>query len=80
MRLNEILDAKRRMKMRNKVSNKNAFVKKEQDVLKTMMGERPTVPAEMKRFDAFMSNNAETAQAMCTKLTSGLDKKAFPVS
>ena len=66
--------------MRDKVANKNGFVKKEQAVLKTMMGDRPTVPAEMKRFDAFMSNNAETSQAMCSKLTAGLDKKAFPVS
>ena len=64
----------------DKVAKKNAFVKKEQDVLKTMMGDRPTVPAEMKRFDAFMSNNGDTAQAMCDKLTSGIDKKAFPVS
>ncbi len=64
----------------DKVANKNAFVKKEQAVLKTMMGDRPTVPAEMKRFDAYMSNNGDTAQSMCDKLTSDIDHKAFPVS
>ena len=68
--------------MRNKanaVESKNAFVRREQDVMKSMMGDRPTVPAEMKRFNAFMSNNGDTAEAMCEKLTSGIDKKAFPV-
>ena len=68
--------------MRNKanpIESKNAFVRKEQDVLKTMMGDRPKVPAEMKQFNAFMSNNVDTAESMCNKLTSGIDKKAFPV-
>lgn len=68
--------------MRNKanaVESKNAFVKREQEVLKSMMGDRPKVPAAMKEFNAFMSNNGDTAEAMCTKLTSGIDHKAFPV-
>ena len=68
--------------MRNKanpIDSKNAFVRREQDTMKTMMGKRPTVPAEMKRFDAFMSNNEQTSENFCEKLTAGLDKKAFPV-
>lgn len=64
----------------NSVEKKNAFVKREQATLKTMMGDRPGAPAEMKRFNAFMSNNGATAQASARKLTEGLDKKAFPVS
>lgn len=63
----------------NRVESKNAFVKREQEVMKTMMGDRPKVPAEMKRFNAFMSNNEETSESFCEKLTAGIDKKAFPV-
>lgn len=66
--------------MRDKVSNKNAFVKKEQNTLKSMMGDRPKVSSDLKRFDATMSNDGAAAEKMCGKLTAGLDKKAFPVS
>jgi hypothetical protein len=62
-----------------RVEAKNAYVRREQEVMKSMMGERPRVPAEMERFDAYMSNNGEHAQDFCEKLTAGIDKKAFPV-
>lgn len=58
---------------------KNAFVKRQEDGMLTMMGVRPTVPAKMERFDAYMSNNGDSAQSFCDKLTAGIDKKAFPV-
>lgn len=66
--------------MRDKVMSKNAFVKKEQDVLKSMMGDRPKMAPDLKRFNATMSNDGAAAEKMCNKLTSGIDKKAFPVS
>ncbi len=68
------------MKDNNKIMSKNAFVKKEQQNMKSMMGDRPGAPAEMKRFDAYMSNNEKTVDAAVQKATAGLDKKAFPVS
>jgi cytochrome c peroxidase len=34
----------------------------------------------MKKFNANMSNDGESAKAACHSLTKGLDKKAFPVS
>lgn len=65
--------------MKNEVKSNNEFVKNEQANLKSMMGDRPGAPAEMKKFNAFMSNNGEVAQESARKLTAGLDKKAFPV-
>ncbi len=64
----------------SKIESKNAFVKREQDIMKSMMGGKPTVPAEMERFNAYMSNNGDVAERLCDKLTVGIDKKAFPVS
>jgi hypothetical protein len=68
------------MKDNNEVMKKNAFVKAEQQQMKSMMGDKPSIPSEMKKFNAYMSNDGEKAQESCRKLTSGLDKKAFPVS
>ncbi len=64
----------------NRIESKNAFVKREQDVMKSMMGGKPAVPAEMERFNAYMSNSGEKAESFGSKLTEGLDKKAYPVS
>lgn len=63
----------------NEVMEKNRFVKREQEVMKSMMGDRPGAPSEMKKFNAYMSNNATTTQACVEACTAGLDKKAFPV-
>lgn len=57
----------------------NSFVKREQEVLRTMMGGQPVIPAEMKRFNAFMSNDGEKAKENAREITKGIDKKAFPV-
>lgn len=65
--------------MSNMVQKKNAFVKREQEGMLKMMGDRPGAPAEMKRFNAFMSNNGEVAQKFARELTAGIDHKAFPV-
>ncbi len=66
--------------MNEDVMKKNAFVKAEQEKMKTMMGDRPQQKAEAYKFNAYMCNDGEGAQEFGRKLTSGLDKKAFPVS
>lgn len=67
------------MKDNNEVMSKNEFVKKEQEVMKTMMGNRPGVKPEAAKFDAYMLNNGEGAQKFARDLTKGIDEKAFPV-
>jgi len=64
----------------NMVNKKNAFVKKEQATMKSMMGDRPGAPAPMKKFNAYMSNDGDAAESLARSATEGLDKKAFPVS
>lgn len=66
--------------MKDDVMAKNAFVKAEQARMKSMMGDRPVQKAEAYKFNAYMSNDGDHAKEMTHKLTSGLDKKAFPVS
>ena len=64
--------------MKNPVMSNNAFVKAEQMKMKSRMGDRPGAPAEMKHFDAFMSNSGEKAQESGRKLCKGL-YDAFPL-
>lgn len=64
--------------MKNPVMSNNAFVKAEQNKMKAKMGDRPGAPAEMKKFNAFMSNNGEVAQESARKLAGNLDD-AFPL-
>jgi len=66
------------MKDNKMVQSNNAFVKAEQMKLKKHMGNRPGAPAEMKHFDAFMSNDGEKAKESARKLCAGLDD-AFPL-
>jgi hypothetical protein len=66
------------MKEDKMVESNNAFVKREQMRMRTMMGGRPTVPAEMKDFCAYMSNDGANAQEFARDLTRGIDD-AFPV-
>ena len=66
------------MKDNGMVQSNNAFVKAEQSKMKNKMGNRPGAPAEMKRFDAFMSNDGEKAKESARKLCSGMDD-AFPL-
>jgi hypothetical protein len=66
------------MKDNKMVQSNNAFVKAEQAKMKGRMGARPGAPAEMKHFDAFMSNDGENAKESARKLCKGMDD-AFPV-
>ena len=66
------------MKDNSMVQSNNAFVKSEQNKMKAKMGDKPSVPAEMQKFNAFMSNDGEKAKASARKLCKGLDD-AFPL-
>lgn len=65
--------------MKNSVMSNNAFVKSEQGKMKSKMGDAPSIPAEMKKFNAYMSNNGEAAKVSVNKLTSGMED-AFPIN
>lgn len=65
--------------MKASVMSNNGFVKSGQDKMKAKMGDRPGCPPEMKKFNAFMSNNGEEARKATNKLTSGMED-AFPVN
>ena len=60
------------------VQSNNAFVKSGQQKMKGRMGDRPGAPAEMKHFDAFMSNDGANAKAAARKLCSAMDD-AYPL-
>lgn len=66
------------MKDDSLVQSNNAFVRREQDKMKSRMGNRPGAPKEMMKFDAFMSNDGAKAQEAGRKLCKGLDD-AFPL-
>lgn len=66
------------MKENSMIQGKNQFVKKEQEMLAAKMGNRPALPGEMKKFNAFMSNNGESAEAAGKKVAGSLDD-AFPL-
>ena len=65
--------------MKNDVMSNNAFVKREQERMKSMMGDRPAQKAECYKFNAYMSNDGEHAEELARKVTKGIDEKAFPV-
>jgi len=67
------------MKDNKKVESNNAFVRREEAKLKTMMGGRPKMKAEMEKFNAYMSNDGMAAEDFGRKLCSGLDD-AFPAN
>lgn len=58
---------------------KNEFVKKQQRELDKYAGKRPVMKNDMMEFNANMQNTGSWAQEFGKKLTSGLDKVAFPV-
>jgi hypothetical protein len=66
------------MKDNKMVQSNNAFVKAGQAKMKSRMGNRPGAPAEMKHFDAYMSNDGEGAKESARKLCKGLDD-AYPL-
>ena len=57
----------------------NAFVKSHQAATKSKFGGNPRLPAEAMKTDAYMGNNGENASKIAMKLSSALDKMAFPV-
>jgi hypothetical protein len=57
----------------------NAFVKKQMAMLSPMGGKAPKLEEKYMHFDSCMINDGEHAQEFGRKLTSGLDKKAYPV-
>ena len=65
--------------MKNPVMSNNAFVKGVGNKMGAKMGDRPGAPAEMKKFNAFMSNNGEEAKRSANKLAGGLED-AFPLN
>ena len=67
------------MKDNKMVQSNNAFVKAEQQRMKSKMGNKPAIPREMEEFDAYMSNDGENAKSFARTLTKGLDD-AFPVN
>ncbi len=60
-------------------STNDNFVKKQQAELARHAGKAPMMKAEMMDFCSYMSNDGMHAQELAVKLTSGLDKVAFPV-
>lgn len=72
--------ADRRHKMSESQHNSsNEFVKREQVARESMAGKNPELKSEAMEMNAYMCNNGEHAQELARSLTSGLDKKAFPV-
>jgi len=67
-------------RMGDSLHNSNdAFVKKSQNSLLSLAGKNPDLKPEAQKFNAYMCNNGENAVEFGSKLTEGLDKKAFPV-
>ena len=66
------------MKDNKMVQSNNAFVKAEQQKLKSHMGNRPVMKREMEEFDAYMSNDGANAQDFARKLCKNMDD-AFPL-
>lgn len=57
----------------------NAFVKRHQEEVKPMAAKAPRLEGKYMEFNAEMVSNGKHAQEFASKLTTGLDKKAFPV-
>jgi len=69
----------RQSRLESEHSRKNAFVKSEQASKDKYAGRKPIMKGELMEFNANMQNTGEWAQEFGKKLTSGLDKVAFPV-
>lgn len=69
----------RQNRLQSEHSAKNQFVKKIQSEQNMHAGKEPMLKGEAMEFNAYMCNNGMHAQELASKLTSGLDKVAFPV-
>ncbi len=65
------------MKDKNRVDANNAFVKKEQSKQKGMYAKDVSVPKEMKKLNAYMSNDGDAAKRAVGALCKGLEG-AYP--
>jgi len=69
----------RQRRLESQHMGKDAFVKSQQAKVDKYAGKKPEMKADMFEFNANMQNNGKWAQDFGKKLTSGLDKVAFPV-
>lgn len=69
----------RQKRLQSEHDDANAFVKKKQNELDSMAGRAPNLMQEAMCTNAYMTNNGMHAKEFGRELTSGLDKKAFPV-
>lgn len=60
-------------------SSNNSFVKSQQAKTSSMAGKDPVLPEEAMKFNAYQVIDGKYATNLAGKLTSGLDKTAFPV-
>ena len=65
--------------MKNPIMSNNAFVKGVENRMKSKMGDKPSVPAAMEKFNAYMSNDGEAARRCADKLAGSLED-AFPLN
>ena len=80
MKSRESVRANERQRMMESAhSSNNAFVKSHEAMTATMAGKAPNLEARYMNFDSCMVSDGEHAQSFARELTSGLDKKAYPV-
>lgn len=70
---------RRQMMGESQHNSTNAFVKAEQDRLKSKGGHAPRMESDLMEFNAKMANNGAHAQRFAKELTAGIDHEAYPV-
>ena len=70
---------RRQARLEAEHSATNAFVKSHEAMQATMGGKAPNLEARYMNFDSCMISDGEHAQMFARDLTTGLDKKAYPV-
>jgi len=70
---------KRQSRYESQHSAKNEFVKREQAAVDKYAGKKPMMKDDLMEFNATMQNTGAWAQGFGKRLTSSLDKVAFPV-
>lgn len=76
---NRMIANVRQKRFEEEHDSKNAFVKRQEDMQKNIEGKAPNMKEESMNFNAYMCNNGMHAQEFARDLTTGLDKKAFPL-
>lgn len=80
MKGKEATIANKRQKMfESEHSSMNAFIKNHQAMTATMGAKAPNLEERYMNFDSCMVSDGEHAQELARDLTTGLDKKAYPV-